>query len=67
MPSRALQLTSSQVVRAAWFDEETSTLTVEYKTGGTYTYPGISAADAASFEAAPSPGSWVHKHLKGRG
>jgi len=64
---RALQLSGSSVVRAAWFDEENSTLTVEYKDGRSYPYTGITRADADSLEMAPSPGSWVYKHLRGRG
>lgn len=65
--TRILTLAPSQVVRAAWFDEEGSTLTVEYRDGRTYTHQGISRADAENFEQAPSPGGWVHKYLRGRG
>lgn len=40
------------------------TLSVKFKSGGTYHYHGISAAEFDKLRHAESLGSYLHKHIK---
>ena len=63
---RPLNLRASSVVAGGSYDEEQRTLTLEL-TWGTYVYTGIDPDTVTALETSPSPGSFVHRHLKGRG
>lgn len=43
---------------------EGDTLSVKFKSGGTYHYHGVSADDFAKFKKSESLGSYLHKHIK---
>lgn len=56
----------SSNIEAIGHDPETSTMEVKFRSGGSYTYPGVTEAEHAAFLAAPSLGSHFHQHFKRR-
>lgn len=48
------------------YDPATKTLTVEFKSGGTYTYHDVPAEKFEAMQAAPSVGSYLHANIKGK-
>lgn len=57
---------ASSNIESAKYDADTETLTVTFKSGGTYTYPGVSAEVWEAFDTADSPGSYFHSHIRGK-
>lgn len=57
-------VTRSTNVRAVGHDPDTAELHVEYRSGGTYVYGGVSADKHAELIAAPSIGTHLHTAIK---
>jgi len=53
---------TSTMMEEPTFDAKTKTLTITFKKGGTYTYPGFPEDKFNEFIAAPSWGKWYHQH-----
>jgi len=66
MAERQLQISQSKQVKSAAYDEDTQTLAIEFFSGGTYHYHGVSGETALGLESADSPGSYLHLNVKGR-
>lgn len=62
----AMRPLASSSVTAYGYDEATGTLAVQYKSGHTYRYEGISPDQAAGFATAKSAGRYAHELLRGR-
>lgn len=60
------QYSRSTNVLASRYDPDRETLEVEFIRGGIYTYFDVPQGLAAAMEATDSPGTFVHRHLKGR-
>jgi hypothetical protein len=56
----------SSTVAAYDYDPATQAMTVQYKSGGTYTYTGVPPKVHADFVAAGSKGSFLARHIRGR-
>ena len=56
---------SSSTLKRVKHDLSTSTLTVEFNSGATYSYAGVSAEDHAALVSASSHGSHFHQNIKG--
>ena len=56
---------SSNIARVG-YDTETQELVVEFKSGGTYAYDGVSANTAADLASDPSPGGYFSRHVRNR-
>ena len=56
---------SSSVDRAEW-DGDIGLLTVWFTTGASYNYHGINPAMWSGFSSSESPGSYLHRHIRGR-
>jgi hypothetical protein len=54
---------SSNVSAVRW-GPETGILTIQFKDGSVYHYPGFDRASALGFGAAPSKGGYVHDWLR---
>jgi len=54
----------SSNIKAVGYDTDSETLIVQFHNGGTYLYAGVSAKTHQAFMAAPSLGSYLHKHVK---
>lgn len=52
----------STMMEEPTYNEETETLTIHFKQGGTYTYPKFSPENFAAFHSAPSWGKWFHSN-----
>jgi hypothetical protein len=48
----------------AHYDPESKALTVKFKSGGTYTYAGVSQAHYDALISADSPGSYLHRKIR---
>jgi KTSC domain len=57
---------NSSSIKSYEFDNETKTLTVEFKAGSIYTYQNISDDIARDFRVAESKGSYLAKNIKGK-
>ena len=57
---------ASSNVESVSFDDSTDTLTVVFQGGVSYEYLNCPASVYRAFQAAPSAGAFVHRHLKGR-
>lgn len=53
------------MIRSIGHDPETNTLEVEFKSGGTYQYQGVSADEHGSLITAPSVGKYFLQNIKG--
>ena len=56
---------TSSFIAAVGYNPLTSTLTVEFKNGNSYTYPGFSYSTYEAFLAAPSTGRIFRERVKG--
>ncbi len=56
---------SSNISRVG-FDPDTDSTIVEFTGGAQYTHPGMGRAEAEALAADASPGSYYHRHVKGR-
>jgi hypothetical protein len=56
----------SSNIRAIGWDSTTKTLAVQFKSGGTYHYPGVDAKLHQQLMAAPSVGGFFASHLRQR-
>lgn len=65
MRGKTVQLVSSNLDSCA-YDDETSELDVTFKSGGTWTYTGISPEEYAGLLSAPSAGKYFHQNIKGK-
>ena len=54
----------SSNIESVGHDADKSELHVRFKNGGTYVFPGITAAQHKNLLAADSIGSHLHKHIK---
>lgn len=66
MAEQQIQLRDSSNIRSALYDPDTLTLTVGFKSGGTYAYSGVSVDKAQAFADADSHGSFLHSQIKGQ-
>lgn len=57
---------ASSTIKRAGYNETTSTLIVEFKSGGTYVYDGVSLDLHDKLMQAESPGAFFAKHIKGK-
>lgn len=64
MPDFEMTPLDSSNIAAAGYDEESRTLRVEFRSGGTYDYPGVPKETYDGLIAAPSPGSYFHRAIK---
>jgi hypothetical protein len=55
----------SSNIKGYGYDEKTGTLAVEYKSGGLYHYPNVSADKHKELEKAKSKGSFLPGIIKG--
>lgn len=55
----------SSNIESIGHDPETNTMRVRFQNGGMYDYAGVDAATHAAVMAADSPGSHLHRHIKG--
>lgn len=53
----------SSNIKAATFDAKKKELVIDFKSGSSYRYPGISPETWADFKKAPSKGSFVFRKL----
>ncbi len=65
MAEQSFRPASSNVEEVS-FDDSTDTLTVTFQGGVQYEYLNCPASVYRQMQAAPSAGSFVHRHLKGR-
>lgn len=61
-----LEPVKSSNVNAVGYDADAKQLHVKYKSGGTYTYHGVSPDDHKALMSASSIGKHLHAHIKGR-
>lgn len=54
----------SSNVLAYEYDPKTQTLTVHFKSGGSYDYAGVGEDKVAQLKRARSVGSFIHEHIK---
>ena len=54
---------SSNVAKAE-YDDQARTLTVHYKSGGTYEYQGVPPEKWNGLRGAASAGGFIHDHIK---
>jgi len=64
MAERQLNIGTSSQVKSAAYDDETQTLAIEFNSGGTYHYHGVSGQTADGLESADSPGGYLHAYVK---
>ncbi len=57
---------ASSNVKAVGYDPEERELHVHFHSGGRYVYEGVSHEAHRALLAAPSVGSHLHQHIKGR-
>lgn len=57
---------TSKNIESIAYDPETQTLEVKFKSGGTYSYQGVSKQEFEDFENASSLGSHFHHHIRSR-
>ena len=50
---------------AVGYDDETGELVVEFQNGGTYAYEGVGRQQYEDMLASSSPGSYLHRWIKG--
>ncbi len=55
---------SSSNIRGVGYDNDTSTLYVDFRSGAQYQYSGVDAGTAAEFKSAGSPGKYFHENIK---
>lgn len=60
------QRVSSSNVRSIGYDEASSTLEVEFNSGGVYQYYGVPESVYATLMRASSKGSYLNNHVKDR-
>jgi hypothetical protein len=63
-PTIAMCACKSSQVAEIGHDPATNPLAVRYASGGTYHYPGITAAQFADLQKAKSVGAQLGKHIK---
>ncbi len=56
----------SSTIDAYDYDPASQVMTVQFKSGGTYTYHGVPPEAHADFLAADSKGSFLQRHIRGR-
>ena len=61
-----MQPVESQNLKAVGYDPMTRELQVEFKSGGTYVYEGVSQDEHAALMSAPSKGGFLASRIKGR-
>ena len=66
MTNKPLELKSlnSSNLSGVHYDDETNTLTVEFKSGGRYAYGGVPREHYDGLLGAESHGSYFHKHIR---
>ncbi len=57
---------SSSNVKSIGYDEPSRTMHVEFRDGGVYEYSGVPPETHQALVNAPSVGSHLHAHIKGR-
>ena len=62
MSLRTLNIAGSTNIEGGSYDDETGELVIDFVGGRTYRYSGVPAETAAGLEAAPSAGSYWHRH-----
>jgi hypothetical protein len=53
-------------IEHAAYDPSTRKLHVTFRSGGTWEYPGVDEEHFHGLKGAESPGSYLHRQLKGR-
>lgn len=61
-----LQPVISDLAKRIGYDRQTSTLGVEHHDGSVYHYSGVTPLKHSALMAAPSKGSFLHKHIRGK-
>lgn len=64
MAEREIPIRESTNLRSVVYDDDTQTLTVQFRNGGSYQYHGVSADTAEGFSTADSAGSYLHSYVK---
>ena len=54
----------SSTIQKLEHDSDGNVLTVHFKSGGVYQYPGVSASEFEALRTAPSVGKHFHAHIK---
>jgi hypothetical protein len=54
----------SSTIEAVGYDPKAQTLTVKFKSGGSYDYAGVSKQAYDGMMSAKSVGSYLHSHIK---
>jgi KTSC domain len=57
---------TSSNIESIGYDPSTQTLEVKFKSGGTYSYPGVSQQEYDDFEGASSLGSHFHSKIRNK-
>jgi len=60
------QAVKSSTIRSVGYDPATKKLHIEFSSGSVYEYSDVPAHRHADLLAAPSIGSFLHTHIKGR-
>jgi hypothetical protein len=61
-----LQPVNSSNINAIGYDSDTQTLTVEFKSGGTYEYYDVPESEFESLRTASSVGQYFQNNIRGR-
>ncbi len=61
-----MQPVESTNVKAIGYDPVSGIMRVEFKSGGSYDYPGTVPEEHAAFMASDSKGKYFHRHIRGR-
>ena len=56
----------SSNIKGGHYNEDTQTLTIEFHNGGRYSYGGVVKSHWDAMQKAESPGSYLHKNIRGR-
>lgn len=61
-----MQEVESKLISHVGYDEATQVLTVKFRTGATYEYPGVSTEDHKAFMGAESIGKHFSAHIRNK-
>lgn len=61
-----MQDVDSSNIQAVGHDPQSNTLSVQFRSGAIYHYPGVTAEQHQAFLGADSLGSHFHKHFRSR-
>lgn len=66
MPTETFIPKNSSNVSQVDYNPETQTMTIEFSTGGTYQYSGVTPDKFVAMQTAESVGGYIHRQIKNR-